>query len=102
MTPRVLERAIITIIPLLLLITTTPALIKATNQNQTGYLPAVNQTVFPGFSTYSNAHFSLKYPSSWSVNNTSENQTTFLQNNIPHKGPRVDIRWTSQLAPPSQ
>jgi hypothetical protein len=58
---------------------------------------AMAQTSTPGFSTYSNRHFSIKYPSTWNVsdpfaNSLSSSGTVFQD---PNDTAKVIVGWAS-------
>jgi hypothetical protein len=63
-----------------------PLLLIPATENQT-----IAQISIPGFSSYTNSHFTVKYPSDWSINDTGfTNRTVFK---APNDTAEVGITW---------
>lgn len=57
---------------------------------------AIAQTI-PGFASYTNYHFTIKYPSDWSINDTGFPNRTVFQ--APNATAEVGITWGASAPP---
>jgi hypothetical protein len=77
------EKLNLSLQPLVLLL---PLLLTPATANQ-----AIAQISIPGFSSYTNNHFAVNYPSDWSVNDTGFTNRTVFQ--APNNTAEVGITW---------